>query len=157
MSMPLDHLDKQLALLLRMDGRLPAAHLSEKLNVTPPTIRSRIQSLIQSGILRVAGLINAAAAPDIITALIGIDIESHGQLTEKLELLTRLDMVHWAAVVTGRYDIIAEVVVTGGMDNLYKFTSEALPTVGRIIHCETFVVLRSSRKWLYLPEGMDNW
>ena len=111
-------------------------------------------ALVRAGILHVAGLVNPSAASGLTTALIGINIESRGQLAQQLEKLTSMKQVHWAVVVTGRFDIIAEVVVKGGMEDLYTFTSVDLPAVGRVTHCETFVVMRSSRKWIFLPDGL---
>lgn len=158
MSKPiLDNLDKNLIRLLELDGRVPTAHIAERLEVTTPTVRSRMKALIKSGILRVAGLVNLSAVSGLTTALIGIEIESRGQLSKQLEKLTSLKQVHWAAVVTGRFDIIAEVVVKGGMEDLYRFTSVDLPAVGRVTHCETFVVMRASRKWMFMPDGLEDW
>lgn len=153
----LDHLDKNLIRLLTADGRLPTAHIAEQLDVTTPTIRSRMKALAKAGILRVAGLVNLSAVPELTTALIGINIESRGQLSEQLEKLTALKPVHWAAVVTGRFDVIAEIVVNGGTGELYTFTSIDLPSIGRVTHCETFVVMRSSRKWMVTPDGLADW
>lgn len=153
----LDHLDKNLIRLLTADGRLPTAHIAEQLDVTTPTIRSRMKALAKAGILRVAGLVNLSAVPELTTALIGINIESRGQLSEQLEKLTALKQVHWAAVVTGRFDVIAEIVVNGGTGELYTFTSIDLPSIGRVTHCETFVVMRSSRKWMVTPDGLADW
>lgn len=153
----LDHLDKNLMRLLTADGRLPTAHIAERLQVTTPTIRTRMKALAKAGILRVAGLVNLSAVPELTTALIGINIDSQGQLSEQLEKLTALKQVHWAAVVTGRFDVIAEIVVNGGTEALYTFTSIDLPSIGRVTHCETFVVMRSSRKWMVTPDGLADW
>ena len=153
----LDHLDKALIRLLTADGRLPTAHIAEQMEVTTPTVRSRMKALATAGILRVAGLVNLSAVPELTTALIGINIESRGQLSEQLEKLTALKQVHWAAVVTGRFDVIAEVVVKGGTEDLYTFTSIDLPSIGRVTHCETFVVMRSSCKWMITPDGLADW
>ena len=116
-----------------------------------------MKALATAGILRVAGLVNLSAVPELTTALIGINIESRGQLSEQIEKLTALKQVHWAAVVTGRFDVIAEVVVKGGTEDLYTFTSIDLPSIGRVTHCETFVVMRSSRKWMVTPDGLADW
>ncbi len=153
----LDNLDKDLIRLLMADGRAPTAHMAQRLEVTTPTVRSRTKALVTAGILRVAGLVNLAAVPELTTALIGINIESRGQLSNQLKKLTALKPVHGAAVVTGRFDVIAEVVVKGGMEDLYTFTSVDLPTIGRVTHCETFVVMRSSRKWMFTPDGLQDW
>ena len=153
----LDNLDKDLIRQLKSDGRTPTAHIAERLQVTTPTVRTRMQALVRSGMLRVAGLVNLSTVPDLTTALIGINIESRGQLSNQLEQLTALKQVHWAAVVTGRFDVIAEVIVKGGMEDLYTFTSVDLPAIGRVTHCETFVVMRSSRKWMLAPQGLEDW
>ena len=153
----LDMLDKDLIRLLKQDGRVTTAHIADKLEVTAPTVRSRMKALIQAGILRVAGLVNLSAVSDLTTALIGINIESRGQLSSQLEKLTALKPVHWAAVVTGRFDVIVEVIVRDGTEGLYRFTSVDLPTIGRVTHCETFVVMRSSRKWVLTPNGLKEW
>jgi Lrp/AsnC family transcriptional regulator, regulator for asnA, asnC and gidA len=153
----LDNLDKDLIRLLRHDGRLTTAHIADKLDISTPTVRSRMKALIGDGLLRVAGLVNLSALPELTTALIGINIESRGQLSNQLEKLTSLKPVHWAVVVTGRFDVIAEVIVKGGMDDLYTFTSVDLPAIGRVTHCETFVVMRSSRKWMLTPNGLKAW
>jgi Lrp/AsnC family transcriptional regulator for asnA, asnC and gidA len=153
----LDNLDKALIRRLKLDGRSPVAHVAERLNVTTPTVRTRMKALVEAGILKVAGLVNLAAVPELTTALIGINIESRGQLSGQLEKLTALKPVHWAAVVTGRFDVIAEVIVKGGMEDLYSFTSVDLPAIGRVTHCETFVVMRSSRKWMVPPDGLNDW
>lgn len=153
----LDNLDKNLIRLLKHDGRVTTAHIAERLEVTTPTVRSRMKALIEAGILRIAGLVNLSAVPELTTALIGINIESRGQLSNQLEKLTSLKQVHWAVVVTGRFDVIAEVIVSGGMEDLYTFTSVELPTIGRVTHCETFVVMRSSRKWMFKADGLEDW
>lgn len=153
----LDNLDKDLVRLLKHDGRVTTAQIANRLSVTTPTVRSRMKALIGAGILRVAGMVNLSAIPELTTALIGINIESRGQLSDQLEKLTALKPVHWAVVVTGRFDVIAEVIVKGGMDDLYAFTSIDLPTIGRVTHCETFVVMRSSRKWMFAPDSLDDW
>jgi len=160
MSVPilnLDNLDKNLIRLLKQDGRVSTANIAKKLEVTTPTVRSRMRALIEAGMLRVAGLVNLSIAPELTTALIGINIESLGQLNIQLEKLTSLKNVHWAAVVTGRFDVIAEVIVKDGTEGLYRFSSVDLPTIGRVTHCETFVVMRSSRKWMLTPNGLKEW
>jgi DNA-binding Lrp family transcriptional regulator len=77
----LDHLDKNLIRLLKQDGRVTTAHIANTLEVTTPTVRSRMKALVKAGILRVAGLVNLSAVSELTTALIGINIESRGQLS----------------------------------------------------------------------------
>jgi Lrp/AsnC family transcriptional regulator for asnA, asnC and gidA len=152
-----DNLDKNLIRLLGVDGRAPTARIAEKLDISTPTVRSRMQALFRAGILRVAGLVNLSSVSELTTALIGINIESRGRLSQQLEKITSLKQVHWAAVVTGRFDVIAEVIVRDGTEDLYTFTAVDLPRIGRVTHCETFVVMRASGKWMYMPDGLEDW
>jgi len=87
--------------------------------------------------------------------LIGLKVRSRGKLNSILERISLLDNVTWAAVVTGRYDIFAEVVVTGGTQDLYRFTSEIIPKVGTVLSSETFVIIKSRQRWICLPEAVD--
>lgn len=153
----LDSLDKKLVRLLTEDGRIPAGDMAARLGVTAPTVRSRIKNLEKAGKLKITGLIDPFEHKDLITALIGLNILSYGKLDEILEKLANLDYVTWAAVVTGRYDVIAEVVVNGGMADLYRLTTDIIPQVGNIAQTETFVIMKSKRKWVCLPEGFQDW
>ena len=153
----LDSLDKKLVRLLTEDGRIPVGDMAARLDVTAPTVRSRIKNLEKAGKLKITGLIDPFEHKDLITALIGLNILSYGKLDEILKKLANLDYVTWVAVVTGRYDVIAEVVVNGGMEDLYRLTTDIIPQVGNIAKSETFVIMKSKRKWVCLPEGLQDW
>ncbi|MBW1919549.1 MAG: Lrp/AsnC family transcriptional regulator [Deltaproteobacteria bacterium] len=148
----LDALDKKLAALLVRDGRISAGKAADLLEITPPTVRSRIENLVSSGVLRISGLLNAAKVRELNIALVGICLESHRELDQKIEQISKLSRIHWAAVVTGRFDIIAEVVTPEGIEGLYRFLTQDLPRVGGIRSSESFMVMKSKRKWILLPE-----
>jgi Lrp/AsnC family transcriptional regulator for asnA, asnC and gidA len=157
LSKTLDSLDKKLIQLLKEDGRISVSELSVRLGVTAPTVRSRIKSLEKAGMLKVAGLIDPHQHQELMTAVIGMNILSYGKLDEILGKLSHLDHVNWVAVVTGRYDVMAEVVVKGGMADLYRLTTDVIPNVGNVVKTETFVIMKSRQKWLRLPKGLEDW
>jgi Lrp/AsnC family transcriptional regulator for asnA, asnC and gidA len=149
----LDGTDKELLCQLAEDGRMPVGQLGERLGVSAPTVRSRLKALGDAAVFRVAGLVDAFRTRGITTAIVGIRLDTY-QLQEKLEAIAALDQVHWAAVVTGRYDIMAEVISTDGMAGLHRFLSEKLYKVGGIKSSESYVVMKSERKWILLPPGI---
>ncbi len=151
----LDHQDAALLRLLAEDGQATPSKLSERLEVTAPTVRSRIKNLIQNGVLRIAGLLDPSSTRGVTIALVGLTLSKHGHLGEKLDQITQLPNVNWAAVVTGRYDIIVEVVLSDDTADLYRFLDEDLPKIGDIASSESFVVMRSRRKWVLLPEAFE--
>jgi Lrp/AsnC family transcriptional regulator for asnA, asnC and gidA len=149
----LDALDNKIIRLLAEDGRMPVGEMASRLRVTAPTVRSRIKALEEAGKLKISGLIDPYENQEITTALIGLNIQSHGKLDHILEKLAHLDNVVWAAVVTGRYDVFLEVVVTGGTTELYRLTTDVIPKVGTVVRSETFVIMKSRRKWVPPPKG----
>jgi Lrp/AsnC family transcriptional regulator, regulator for asnA, asnC and gidA len=151
----LDALDNKIIRLLAEDGRMPVGEMASRLRVTAPTVRSRIKALEEAGKLKISGLIDPYENQEITTALIGLNIQSHGKLDQILEKLAYLDNVVWAAVVTGRYDVFLEVVVTGGTTELYRLTTDVIPKVGTVVRSETFVIMKSRRKWVPPPKGPD--
>lgn len=151
----LDALDNKIIRLLAEDGRMPVGEMAARLKVTAPTVRSRIKALEEAGKLKISGLIDPYENQEITTALIGLNIQSHGKLDRILEKLAHLDNVAWAAVVTGRYDVFLEVVVTGGTAELYRLTTDVIPKVSTVVRSETFVIMKSRRKWVPPPRGLD--
>jgi len=153
----LDSLDKKIIRLLAKDGRISVRDMAAMLDVTSPTVRARIKNLEKEGKLKIAGLIDPSQNKELVTALIGMNILSYGKLDEILGELADLNYVTWVAVVAGRYDVIAEVVVDGGMEDLYQITTKIIPQVGSVARTETFAVMKSKRKWLCPPKGLQNW
>jgi Lrp/AsnC family transcriptional regulator for asnA, asnC and gidA len=153
----LDIADRRLVAALARDGQASSADLAESLGVTAPTIRARMKNLVSQGLLRVAGLVDPFQVKGLSVALVGIKLQSHMQLDEKLEEISLLPDVNWAAVVTGRYDILVEVVITEDVADLYNFLDQALSGVGGIASSESFVVMKARRKWIPLPKGARTW
>jgi len=150
----LDPQDKRLMAELTHDGQLSPSKIGDAMGVTAPTVRSRMKNLIKSGVLKVAGLVNPMKAKGLTVALVGISLSSHEQLGEKLDQIGSLPRVNWCAVVTGRYDIIVEIVCSDDTTDLFDFLDQDLSKVGGINSSESFVVMKSRRKWLVLPDAV---
>jgi Lrp/AsnC family transcriptional regulator for asnA, asnC and gidA len=151
----LDTLDNEIVRLLTEDGRMPIGQMAKKLNVTAPTVRNRIKALEKNGILKVSGLIDPDRHREMITALVAMSVRSAGKLDQILNKIANLPNVAWAAVVTGRYDIIAEVICVEGKDELYRFTTETILKMANVVRSETFILMRSENNWLRLPKNVE--
>ena len=151
----LDTLDNEIIRLLTEDGRMAIGEMAKKLDVTAPTVRKRIKVLEKNGIFRVSGLIDPSRHKEMIIALCAMSFRSEGKLDQILNKIAALPNVAWAGVVTGRYDIIAEVICVEGKDELYRFTTETILKMGNITRSETFIIMRSKNNWLRLPKGVE--
>jgi DNA-binding Lrp family transcriptional regulator len=151
----LDTLDNGIIRLLLEDGRMPIGEMAARLNVTAPTLRKRTKKLEKSGILKVSGLIDPNQREEMTTALVAMSIQSRGKMDQILEKIVRLPNVVWAGVVAGRYDIIAEVLISGGKAELYRFTTDTILRMGNVVRSETFVIMKSRGNWIRPPEGVQ--
>jgi DNA-binding Lrp family transcriptional regulator len=101
--------------------------------------------------------VNVSERPELIVAILGIHANGQGRLNEIARKMSELPFVTSVSIVTGRYDILCEVLFEGDMEELYRVTSELLPGLaepGIIQGSETFVVMKSHNKWLSLPRGV---
>jgi len=153
----LDKIDRKLVKLLSEDARDGANQIADRLELSPPTVRARLKSLVERKLLRIAGVVNVSERPELIVALLGIHANGHGRLNEIAKKMSELPFVTSVSIVTGRYDLLCEVMFEGDMEELYRVTSELLPGLadpGVIQGSETFVVMKSHNKWLSLPRGV---
>jgi len=150
----LDAQDRRLASVLSEDGTLSVAQCAERLGVTAPTVRSRLRNMLQSGVLRLGALVDPFRIRGLTLAMVCLTLQTHEQLDEKLERIGELENVTWAAVVTGRYDIIVEVALSDEIGDLYRFLHEDLSKIGGVSSSESFVVMKGKRKWTLLPKGV---
>ena len=150
----LDALDYEIIHLLTEDGRMSTGEMAKRLDVSAPTIRSRVKILEKNGLFKVSGVVDPSRHQDMITALVAMNIQSNGQMDKIITNISELPNVAWVGVVAGRYDIIAEVFCVGGQDELYRFTTETILKIGTVVRSETFIIMKSTQNWLHLPEGV---
>lgn len=153
----IDDLDRQLIKLLSVDGRMPAKEIAENLNVSAPTIQSRVRSLIERGILKVAGMVNPFRVKNMLVAIIAIRVDDTQKMGRVIDQLMEFENVAWAIAVTGRYDIFAEVVVTEGIEWMFKFYEDEMSKLEGVSHAESFMVTHTRRKWTLLPPKIKGW
>ena len=151
----LDTLDKAIVAILGEDGRTPIKKMADTLGVTTPTLRSRLNALIESKIIKIAALIDPSKIEGVTTAIIGISIEK-GNLEDSFEKIAGIDQVNWTVAVTGRYDIIAQVTFAGGISGLYKILRDKLNKIKGIKSTETFVLMEARNKRVFLPDDMKS-
>jgi len=152
----LDSIDNKIVRLLGEDGRMSIGDMAKRLGVTAPTVRSRLKNLEEARLLKIRGLIDPDQHHEVTTALVAMSVRTHGKMDEILKKIADLDNVVWAGVVTGRYDIVAEVVFKGGTAELYRFTTETILKMANVVRSETFVVMKSRNNWISLPKGVGD-
>ncbi len=122
------------------DGRKPYSVIADELAITENTVRSRVNKLLSDGVLEISGLVNPDALPghQMILAALKMSTVELGAKAKDLSLLRGVISV---SVVTGRYDLIAYVLLHPAEGfSLLDFFSQELSKIKLIQDIETFVV-----------------
>jgi Lrp/AsnC family transcriptional regulator for asnA, asnC and gidA len=136
----LDEIDRHIVRALQQDGRASFAQMAQQLDVSPGTIRTRYGRLVEKGYLKVVALTNPQLMGYDTMAVIGIHADGD-KLLEVAEQMAALDEVIYVVVVSGHFDIIAEVACRDRAD-LLRFLTEKLHGITGVRDTETFMHLR---------------
>jgi Lrp/AsnC family transcriptional regulator for asnA, asnC and gidA len=122
------------------DGRKSFKIIADDLSLTENTIRSRVNKLLNEGILNFSGNVQIDALPGHTLLYLGVKLKSM-ELQKKAEEFSKLRGVVSAGIVTGRYDIILQVLL--GQDyTLLEFITEQVAKVVDVQTVESFIVYK---------------
>jgi Lrp/AsnC family transcriptional regulator, regulator for asnA, asnC and gidA len=121
--------------------------IAKDLGVSEGMIRRRIQRLKDAGILQIRALINTDMLEQQQLALIGVNVTESRLLETKGQEISGLSCVLSVSLVSGRYDLIVEVLVDSN-HGLVKFLTESLSNIEGISKTESFLMLKSYHKFV---------
>lgn len=136
----LDETDVKIVDALRKDGRVAFAQIAGQLGVSPGMIRQRYNRLVEMGYLKVVAITNPSRLGIKTMAMIGVRTDGDKML-QVAEQIAALDEVIYIVVVSGRYDILAEVFCRDHAD-LLKFLTEKLAKIKGVRETESFMHLK---------------
>ena len=125
--------------ILQKHGRMPFAKIAQELGVSTGMVRQHYQKLVDRGILQVAAITNPMLMGQSKMAMIGIKADGQ-RLREIAEEVSSFDEVIYLILVTGSYDLIAEVVCSD-KNHLLDFLTNKLYKVEGIRDSKTFMFL----------------
>ncbi len=125
------------------DGRKPFSAIAEELDITENTVRSRVNKLIEKGVLQISGLVNPEMIPGLQVVMMGVKLKTL-DLERKAKEFSELRGVISVAVVTGRYDLFVQLVLSEDEGlSLLEFFKYELDKITEISDVETYVVYQS--------------
>ena len=123
------------------DGRKSYKKIADDLSLSENTVRTRVNKLIDEGVLEITGLVDAEAVADHRVVIVGVKLATM-ELVKKGEEFSRLKGVIAVNVVTGRFDLILTVLLKSGF-GLLEFYTEEVSRLSDVQSVETFVVYKS--------------
>jgi Lrp/AsnC family transcriptional regulator for asnA, asnC and gidA len=142
--LPLDDVDRALALALQKDGRASYTKLAEAVGMSQAGVRTRVQRLLASGAVQIAAVADPFAFGFSITAMLGVTFT--GDLHVLAERLAQLDAVHFVAVTAGRYDCLAEVVCVDS-DDLLTLVNDRIRAIDGVKDVDVITYLKLHKQW----------
>ena len=136
----LDETDLKIIETLRKDGRVAFAQIAEQLNVSPGMVRQRYNRLVDMGYLKVAAITNPLRMGLKTMAMIGVRVDGD-KMMQVAEKIAAFDEVVYIVIVSGRYDIMAEVFCRDHAE-LLTFLTEKLSRVDGVRETESFMHLK---------------
>jgi len=140
----LDDIDRFIIEAMRQDGRVAFAQIAQQLNVSPGMIRVRYNRLVELGLIKVVAITNPLRMGYSAMTMIGIRTDVHMML-HVAQKVAAFEEVIYLIIVSGRYDLIAEVVCRDHAD-LLRFLTEKLYLVEGVRETETFVHLKIEKE-----------
>ena len=133
------------------NGRKSYQKIARQLALSENTVRTRVQKLMEEGILDINGVINPESIDGHRVVIVGVKLQSM-DLVSKGQEFSNLKGVVSVSVVTGRFDLILVVLLKSGF-GLLEFYTEEVSKIQKVQSVETFVVYKSYN--LKVPYVLD--
>lgn len=134
----LDPIDRAIILALQTDGRMSYASLSEKIGLSQPAARQRVNKLIDAGVMEVVAITDPLKLGFNVHADLGINVS--GDPRPVVEALQSLPEVVYLRYTAGRFEIMAEVLFETSVE-LHAFVNGRLREIPGVDRVETMILL----------------
>ncbi len=122
------------------DGRESFQKIADSLSLSEGTVRNRVNGLIDAGVLEIKGLVDLEALKGYSMIQVGIKLSTM-DLVGKGEEISKLPSIMNVLVVTGRFDLMATVLLRKD-HTLADFYLKEMNQIDDIQGVETFVVYK---------------
>lgn len=147
--MNLDHIDTRLCEELQHDGRASMEKMAGVVGLSRVATRARVTRLIDSGALRIIGIVHPSALGLRVAAHLSVSVS--GSARAAGEAIAALDSFPLVSVVAGRAALIAEVYATN-MTSL-RGLIRVVTAMENVVHVEA-AVYTERIKDLYAPPSI---
>jgi Lrp/AsnC family transcriptional regulator for asnA, asnC and gidA len=141
-----DKTDWQIIDILRQ-GYVSNNEIAKRLSISEGTVRNRIKKLKDAGIMTVRAQINPDVLENQQLAVVAIKVNSPQLLEHKAKEISKLEKVLSVTIASGRYDLLVDVLVDSNK-GLVNFLTDKLSTIDGISATETFLMLKTYRKYI---------
>jgi Lrp/AsnC family transcriptional regulator for asnA, asnC and gidA len=122
-------------------GRKSYKKIATELGITENTVRSRVNKLLNEGVIEISGIVNPEEIAGHRVVMVGVKLATMNLVAKGAEF-SKLKGVVSVSVVTGRFDLMLVVLLKEGF-GLLEFYTEEVARIEGVQSVETFVVYKS--------------
>ncbi len=152
-SSPHDKLNNSIISMLQDDGRMAFSEIAQELGVSEGTIRNRVASMKQAGMLRIVAIADPVAVEYKSDAMLGLKVAPGHTPQVVAQRLSGLSDVVYVLWVSGRFDLLIEVI-SNDRDEFLNFLDTEIHGQSDIASSETMMGLKNFKNQFLLKR---NW
>ena len=153
-SSPDDALNSEIVALLQIDGRMAFSEIADRLGVSEGTIRNRVSGMKEAGALRIAAIVDPSAARYETAAMLALNVAPGISPAAVATRLERSSIVVYILWVSGRFDLLVEVV-TDDHGALLEFLNDEIHESDDIASVETMTGLNNFKNQFLLKSEWE--
>ena len=148
----MDKIDQKILSELSNDSSISIPKLSEKINVNPSVVYSRIKRLVKNKLIeRFTIEINNKELGYGVKSVTGINMDTK-QRDNIIQELFKVSGVSEVAEVTGRFDILVTMYAES-LSDMYRIISDNIGKIQGIVGSESFIEMKTRTKQMpYMVE-----
>jgi Lrp/AsnC family transcriptional regulator for asnA, asnC and gidA len=140
----MDEVDKAIIRFLQKDGRKSYTDIAEQLHVTVGTVRNRVQRLMESGILKIVGVVDPFKTGMSTVAMLGLKVRMN-RMQQIIDELVKIPEIRFVAVSTGTFDLFIEII-TFSTEDFYRILTEELSKIDGIEETDSSILLKINKQ-----------
>ena len=144
-----DGLNQKIVRMLQHDGRRPFKDIARELDISEGTVRNRVRLMKEAGALRIVAVVDPTEVRYEADAMIGIKVAPGRTVRQVSKRLGESRNVVYILWVTGRYDLLIEIV-TNSASELHDFLEREIHGQLDIASSETMSGLRNFKNQFLL-------
>ena len=139
----MDELDNKIIQLLQVDGRASNAKIARSAAVSEGTVRRRLHSMINEGIVKIVGIPDLQKIGYTTAAMVGLQVDP-GKVHDVADTAADFPETQYISINTGPYDIFVWVAVTSH-GALTDFLNDKIGSIPGVRRTETFINLANKK------------
>ena len=139
-----DEIDFKLIRELQRDSRQKNTLLAQKLGLSEPTVRRRVQNLIKKGMVKFTVILNPEQLGLPVSANLGFGVEP-SKIDQVADQIAAMDIFYSVAIVAGEYDVVASGYFKS-LEDIYELISNEIGKIEGITKINTMIFLKRKKR-----------